>query len=182
MWSDWLVFCNYGFSVSALWCPLTTPTVLFGFLLPWTWVISSRLLQQSAATAPYLGRGHPSWPWTWSSSSWPSCAPAATAPWMEYMLYCRPKTWQVQVYRLGAWYTYLPKMDALLQSQKCSRECISVLCFGSICCEHLFFPVVVIAEVQGWIFRSVLLRGRSCTYVVLPSIKAEAVWPWKQQQ
>ena len=28
MWSDWLVFCDYGFSVSALWCPLATPTVL----------------------------------------------------------------------------------------------------------------------------------------------------------
>ena len=26
-------------------------------LLPWTWCISSRLLQQSAAAAPYLGRG-----------------------------------------------------------------------------------------------------------------------------
>ena len=25
-WSDWLVFCDYGFSVSALWCPLATPT------------------------------------------------------------------------------------------------------------------------------------------------------------
>ena len=24
MWSDWLVFCEYGFSVSALWCPLAT--------------------------------------------------------------------------------------------------------------------------------------------------------------
>ena len=78
MWSDWLVFCDYGFSVSAFWCPFTIPTVLLGFLLPWTWVISSRLLQESAATAPYLGQGvsphrHPSWPWTWSSSSWPSC-------------------------------------------------------------------------------------------------------------
>ena len=38
LWSDWLVFCDYGFSVSALWCPLSTPTVLLGFLLPWTWV------------------------------------------------------------------------------------------------------------------------------------------------
>ena len=37
--------------------PLTTPTVLPEFLLPWTWGISSRLLQQSAAAAPYLGRG-----------------------------------------------------------------------------------------------------------------------------
>jgi len=69
------------FSVFALWCTLSTPTVLLGFLLPWTWGISSRLLQQSAATAPYLGRGRPSWPWTWSSSSWSSFARAAAAPW-----------------------------------------------------------------------------------------------------
>ena len=86
MWLDWLVFCDYGFSVSALWCPLTTPTILLGFLLPWTWGISSRLVQRSAAIAPYLGHCvsphcRPSWPWTWSSSSWPSCACAATAPW-----------------------------------------------------------------------------------------------------
>ena len=32
---SWLV-CDYCFNVSALWCPLTTPTVLLGFLLPWT--------------------------------------------------------------------------------------------------------------------------------------------------
>ena len=67
MWLDWLVFCDYGFSVSALWCSLATPTVLLGFLLPWTWGISSWLLQQRAAAAPYLGRGvsphgRPSWP------------------------------------------------------------------------------------------------------------------------
>ena len=43
--SDWLVFCDYGFSVSALWCPLATPILLLGFLLPRTWGISSRLLQ-----------------------------------------------------------------------------------------------------------------------------------------
>ena len=66
LWSDWLVFCDYGFSVSALWCPLATPTVLLSFLFPWTCGISSRLLQQSAATAPYLGwwvspHGCPSW-------------------------------------------------------------------------------------------------------------------------
>ena len=69
VWLNWLVFCEYGFSVSALWCPLATPTVLLGFLLPWTWGISSRLLQQSIAAVPYLGQGvsphHcPSWPWT----------------------------------------------------------------------------------------------------------------------
>ena len=39
---------------------LATPTILLGFLLPWTWGISSQLLQQSAAVAPYLGRvAHP---------------------------------------------------------------------------------------------------------------------------
>ena len=74
MWLDWLVFCDYGFSVSALWCPLATLTILLGFPLPWMWGISSRLFQQSAATAPYLGWGvsphcHPSWPWTWAMLS-----------------------------------------------------------------------------------------------------------------
>ena len=54
VWLDWLVFCQYGFSVSALWCPLATPTILVGFLFPWSWCISSRLLQQSAAASPYL--------------------------------------------------------------------------------------------------------------------------------
>ena len=75
VWLDWLVFCEYGFSVSALWCPLATPTVLLGFLLPWTWGISSRLLQQSAAAAPYIGRVSPHcrplWIRTWGSSSRP---------------------------------------------------------------------------------------------------------------
>ena len=27
--------------------PLATPTILLGFLLPWAWAISSRLLQQA---------------------------------------------------------------------------------------------------------------------------------------
>lgn len=63
-----------------------TPTILLGFLLPWTWGISSWLLQQNAAAAPYLGRWvsphhRSSWPWTWNSSSRPSCPSAATAPW-----------------------------------------------------------------------------------------------------
>ena len=35
MWLDWLVFCEYGFRMFALWCPLTTPIVLLVFLLPW---------------------------------------------------------------------------------------------------------------------------------------------------
>ena len=46
VWLDWLVFCEYGFNVFALWCPLATSTILLGFLLPWTWGISSQLLQQ----------------------------------------------------------------------------------------------------------------------------------------
>ena len=76
MWLDWLVFCDYGFSVSALWCPLATPTVLLGFLLPWARCISSRLLQQRTTAAPYLGWGvssyHcPFWHSTWDSSSRP---------------------------------------------------------------------------------------------------------------
>ena len=84
--SDWLVFCDYSFSVSALWCSLATPTLLLGFLLLWMWDISSRLLQQSIAAAPYLGwglcpHGHPFWPWMWSSSPQPSCTSAAAAPW-----------------------------------------------------------------------------------------------------
>ena len=57
LWSDCLISCDYGFSVSAFWCPLATPTILLGFLLPRTWGISSLLLQQSAAAAPYLGWG-----------------------------------------------------------------------------------------------------------------------------
>ena len=32
VWLDWLVFCDYGFSVSVLWCPHATPIVLLEFL------------------------------------------------------------------------------------------------------------------------------------------------------
>ena len=39
--------------------PLAAPTILLGFLLPWKWGISSQLLQQSAAAAPYLGQVTP---------------------------------------------------------------------------------------------------------------------------
>ena len=35
MWLDWLVFCDCGFSLSALWFPLLVPTVWLVFLLPW---------------------------------------------------------------------------------------------------------------------------------------------------
>ena len=67
------VVCDCGFHPSALWRPLTVPTILLGFLLPWMWGVSSWLLQQSVATTPYLGHrvaplGCCSWPWTWGSS------------------------------------------------------------------------------------------------------------------
>ena len=54
MWSNWLVVCDRGFSLSALWSLLLVPTVLLGCLLPWMWGNSSQLLQQSVASAPYL--------------------------------------------------------------------------------------------------------------------------------
>ena len=34
VWLDWLVFCGYGFSAFAFWCPHATPTIFLGFLLP----------------------------------------------------------------------------------------------------------------------------------------------------
>ena len=86
LWSDWLVVCDCGFSLSALWYPLSVPTILLAFLLPWSWGISSRLLQQSTAVTRYFGwevspQGRPSWPWTWSSSSQPSCTHASLCLW-----------------------------------------------------------------------------------------------------
>ena len=42
MWSDWLVFYDHVFSLSALWCLLLVPTVLLGFLLPSMSGISSQ--------------------------------------------------------------------------------------------------------------------------------------------
>ena len=50
-------FLWFGFNLSALWCPLETPTVLLGYLLPWSWGLSSRQLQQSSAAAPSPERG-----------------------------------------------------------------------------------------------------------------------------
>ena len=83
VWLDWLVFCEYGFSVSALWCRLATPTILLGFLLSSAWGISSQLLHQSTAAAPYLGREVSPhcclfWPSTLDGSSRPFCAHTAT--------------------------------------------------------------------------------------------------------
>ena len=80
-------FCDCGFSLSALWCLLSAPTILVGFPLFLTLGVSSQLLQQSTATVPYLEYGiaphnrcswprmwgisysHCSWPWTWGIES-----------------------------------------------------------------------------------------------------------------
>ena len=56
MWLDWLVFCDCGFCLSALWCPLSGPTILLGFLWCWTWGIYSWPLLLT------LDVGTPSWP------------------------------------------------------------------------------------------------------------------------
>ena len=56
MWSDWLVVCDCSFTLPALSCPLSVPTVLLGFLLPGTWVSPHSCLP---------------WPCTWGISSRP---------------------------------------------------------------------------------------------------------------
>ena len=43
LWSDWLVVCDCGFSLSALWCPLSVPTILLAFLLPCQWYLTLKL-------------------------------------------------------------------------------------------------------------------------------------------
>ena len=45
LWSHWLVFCDYGLSVSALWCPLALPSDALSQHLP------------SYLGFSYLGRG-----------------------------------------------------------------------------------------------------------------------------
>ena len=60
VWLDWLVFCNYGFSVSALWCSLTTLT----------WVSLTLDMSYLFMAAP-AKRSHCSLPWTRGISSWP---------------------------------------------------------------------------------------------------------------
>ena len=34
MWSDWLLVCDCGFNLSALWCSLSVPAIFLWFLLP----------------------------------------------------------------------------------------------------------------------------------------------------
>ena len=68
MWLEWLVFCDYGFSACALWCPLATLTVLLGFLLPWTRGISSLpplLRNLYAGQEATVRTGHGTTDWFW---------------------------------------------------------------------------------------------------------------------
>ena len=58
VWLDWLVFCEYGFSVFALWCPLATPPVLVGFLLPWAWVSLHGCFSKAQPLLLTLGEGY----------------------------------------------------------------------------------------------------------------------------
>ena len=44
--------------MSALSCSLITPTILLGFLLPWTWGISSQLFQQAQPLLLTLNEGY----------------------------------------------------------------------------------------------------------------------------
>ena len=64
MWSDWLAVCDCGFSLSALWCPLSEPLFYLGFFC----------LGCGVST-----HGRRSWPRTWGSASWSLCAPCAAA-------------------------------------------------------------------------------------------------------
>ena len=105
MWSDWLVFCDYGFSVSALWGPLAAPTVLLGFLLPWRKAIFSWLPLLTLNMEQLLSgllRPAAAAPWRWGCSSRPpsltwevgkllsAAAPALSQP---GALSCYPWPW-----------------------------------------------------------------------------------------
>ena len=92
VWLDWLVFCEYGFIVSALWCSLATPTILLGFLLPWHGVSLHSCSSKAQPLLLTLDKGYllttslhdlqherarpfctrtATAPWTWGGSSWP---------------------------------------------------------------------------------------------------------------
>ena len=86
MWLNWLVFCDYGFSVSALWCPLATPTILLwvSLTLDMGYLFTAAPAKRSHCSFPWIGvspNSCPFWPWMWNCSSRPSCAHAATGPW-----------------------------------------------------------------------------------------------------
>ena len=112
-----------------------------GFLLPWTWGICSRLLQQSTAAAPYLGQGvsphsHPSWLWTWNNKQiWPwsmewSRAKANRVLWRDHSGHSKhplpttqEKTLHIDITRWSTlksdWlYSFQPKMETFYTVSK----------------------------------------------------------------
>ena len=140
MWSDWLVVCDCGFSLSALWSPLSVLTVLLGFHLPWMWGLSSQLLQQSAAAAPdlwcrvaSLGRicapscrrtgwsNRQIWPWSteWSRAKANRVMPRECTGHSKHLLpIMQEKTLHMDITRLPTrnsdWlYSFQPKMEKL---------------------------------------------------------------------
>ena len=77
LWSDWLGVCDRGFSLSALWCPFSAPTVLLGFLSPWTWGISSQpLLLTNTNQCSYHGLSVALWSCLLSSLASKSSPPS----------------------------------------------------------------------------------------------------------
>ena len=81
MWSDWLVVCDCGFSLSALWCPLSVTSLI---------LVSLTLNVGYLFMAAPAKRSHCSLLWTWGSSSQPclqlgSCHSCAKSPldWKE---------------------------------------------------------------------------------------------------
>ena len=139
MWLDWLVFCDYGLCVCPM-MPLTTPTILVGFLLPWTWGISSQLLQQSTAAAPYIGcrvspHSHCSWPWTWGISSWLllQCAAASPVPpFGEHFTHSQCLCWEFCTF-------FLSEINPVAFYHKC---CMQSSFFGSAN-KNLVFHFIV---------------------------------------
>ena len=79
VWALWASLVDIGFDSK---CDFAPPAILLGLLLcPWTWDISSKLLQHGKVTAPVptilLGLLYP---WTWGISSQPLQHRAAVAP------------------------------------------------------------------------------------------------------
>ena len=90
VWALWASLVDIGFDSK---CDFSPPAILLGLLLcPWTWGISSKLLQHGKVAAPVpsilLGLLYP---WTWGISSQPlQCHTAITpAPWMSRSLWQR---------------------------------------------------------------------------------------------
>ena len=147
MWSDWLVVCDCGFSLSALWCLLSAPTILLGFLLPWTCCISSQILQQSAATAPYLGRGVAplsGCPWLWT---WHILVASCYDPLYFYCVHCNFSSFISDFTYLGSFFFFFLMSlvchlykEPALSFVNCFH-CFSSLHFIYFCSDvYYFFP------------------------------------------